>query len=221
MLKSINLNGKKVPIPVPVRTLQDVVGWVVEHLLTQDRVITKISVDQVAVEVEEGHVASDIVLESHHRVDLRVDSPFDLSLQTLDASRNLTTVLERQIDSLAVRLWKLKENEASVPFVEPFLSDLSLLIDLIDHLILLVSEKLTVTNVKNVNLEIHKVFLRFREIEKNRHWKELSALLVKSLRSGLYDIIGELDGMQRSLFELQTGNNGRDGSSSLSITMKS
>ena len=53
MLKSITLNRKKIPVPIPLTSLREAIAWVESDLLTQDRTITQVTLDGEEIEFSE------------------------------------------------------------------------------------------------------------------------------------------------------------------------
>ena len=57
MLKEIMISKKKVPVPIPVRTLQEALHWVGETFLKQDAAITVATLDEkdiLSISEEDG-----------------------------------------------------------------------------------------------------------------------------------------------------------------------
>ncbi len=136
MLKRILINRRSVPVPVPIKNLQQALHWVQQTLVLGDQVITKIMLD--GREIDE--TADDIRFDSSSRLELFIESPIDLSVQTLETARNLASVLCRSLKPLAVACWEASP-KAPPQECESVLVDLRLVVDLLDHFQALISPK--------------------------------------------------------------------------------
>ena len=203
MLKSITLNRKKIPVPIPLTSLREAIAWVESDLLTQDRTITQVTLDGEEIELVEGATGWDSNLSEESKLFMRIDSPWDLSLQTLDAVRNLVTVLEKTTEPLVVKLWTLEENEDPPEKLGSFLNDLDLILDLTDHLLLLVPDSIGVNAIKRSSQAIQVFAASIQLSLERKRWKELVKKMVNGVKPKLGELAGELDGVQRTLFELQ------------------
>ena len=208
MLKSITLNRKKVPVPVPLNTLKEAIDWVESDLLSEDRTITQITLDGHEIELVEGATGWESSLSEASKLYMRVDSAWDLCLQTLDAARNLASVLDKSIEPIAVRIWQLKEDEQPDEKFMSFNNDLFLVLDLADHLLLLLPDKINATALKRTCQGV-QVFADSLNISfERKQWRELVKKMVNGLKPKLMELATELDGCQRTLFEIQGESRG-------------
>ena len=50
MIKSVIINRKKVPVPVPIRKLAELIDWIESDLLQKEDLITRIVMNGVEIE---------------------------------------------------------------------------------------------------------------------------------------------------------------------------
>ena len=148
MLKTIILNQKKVPVPIPIKNLSEAVQWVEQHLLRPDHSVTKIAIDGKEVDIEDSlSQMGSLALNQKSKLEMRVDSPTEISIQTIDALRNLSVVLEKSLKPMAVTCWEFEGTEDPLDF-PTLCGDLDLILDLVDHIVLLLDKKVSLTNLK-------------------------------------------------------------------------
>src|SRR5262245_45241428 len=110
MLKKVFINSKKVPVPVPVRNLGDALRWVEQTLVPAGHVITRVALDgRILGDAETGaEGVGSMLLAETCKLEIQIDSPADLTVQTLDALRNLASVVLSGLKVLAVDCWQAK-----------------------------------------------------------------------------------------------------------------
>jgi len=134
MLKQLFINGKKIPVPVPVTTLDGALEWVHVTLVPEGHSITRVSLDGVVLDTAvPGDVDFSQKLSQTSKLELQVDSPVDLAVQTLEAVRNLAAVINTGIKQLAVSCWQAKPVDRPDELGET-IHDLELVQDLLEHL---------------------------------------------------------------------------------------
>lgn len=199
MLKSILLNRKKVPIPVPIKTLDEVIRWIESHLMSEDMAITKIELDGAMIESLHGQV---IELNPESKLKVQVDSPIELSVQTLDVLRNLTNLMLKDLKQNAVYLWQCSQSQ--VPeFIEPFSEDIAMILNLIDHSSLLLQGICETSNSENCAEELSKLKIAIEMAISHSDWKGLARLMLTSLEPKLSDLNVEVGHLQKLIFEIQ------------------
>jgi hypothetical protein len=139
MIKLITINKKRVPVPVPVLDLRHLLQWISTTLLLPDHVITRVSLDGADVELSEdpARIPATKLLQTS-RVDVQVDTPMDLTLQLIDATRNLTTVLLSCLKPMAVSFWGQQAQFKGAAQVDELEQDVQLLIGMIEQMVGLV-----------------------------------------------------------------------------------
>lgn len=131
VLKRLLVNGKKIPVPIPLATVQDAMTWLEEHLLSGEQVITKVVVDQAVLELATGDLT--IAIPSDSLLSVTVETPGELSYKMVDAVPNLIQLIALDMKPVAVRLWEAAGENVLPEGVLPMIADLHLLADLTDQ----------------------------------------------------------------------------------------
>ncbi|MFW7380543.1 MAG: hypothetical protein ACOH5I_17155 [Oligoflexus sp.] len=208
MLKFVILNRKKVPVPVPLKTLQDLISWIEDHLVRKDHTITRIRLDHEDIDFSgQNHIlVPAIKLKSDSLVECQIDTPLDIGVQTLDALRNLCMVLERSLKPIAVQCWQIGVNDKPID-LRPLIGDLELIDALLDHLLLIIDVRVDSSNARafRENLEQGRLALQYAiEIS---DWKAVARILLKQVEISIADLNQELGFMQKCVFELIADHN--------------
>lgn len=198
MLKYFFLNQKKIPVPVPIRTLSEAISWVEKHILTQGRVITKIQLDGQLVEVKDGKTYQ---LTENSRLDLKVDTPIELAIQTIDALRNLSNMMQKDLKQFAVTSWQ--SGSKKPVFYDDFEYDLGLMLDLLDHTVVLLTGVCETKNCQNCITELSKVHVALKMAASHSDWKGFARLLLSTLDPKIQELCEELSHLQKLVFEIQ------------------
>jgi hypothetical protein len=135
MLKRILLNNRVVPVPVPILNLAQALAWVESALVPAGSVITRVLLDHEVVPYEDGALppkVSDRNLGEKSRLEIQMDSPATLAVQTLDTIHSLAAAVLGTLKPIAVHAWQAKPSDR-VPEVASIHDDLKLLVDLIGH----------------------------------------------------------------------------------------
>jgi hypothetical protein len=203
MLKAIYLNQKKIPVPVPIQTLSEALCWAESTLLPADRIITKVILDgDVHYDVLNDPSLSSLPLKAESKLHLQVDSAMDLSLQTLDAMRNLGVVLERNLKPMAVALWQaMPKNEPGG--LKDLVGDIELCNAMLDHLMGLLDHGLSERFLRAAELiTTASVALVGRYPQSD--WKGMARVLLNHYEPALLMLTAELGSLQREMFEARS-----------------
>ena len=204
MLKFVIINKKKVPVPIPVKCLKDAVNWIESVLLMKDDSVTKIELDgkiidyQLATGGTYGHLA----LNDNTKLEIQIDSPFELAIQTIDGVRNLCTIMKNSLRAIAVNAYKTKPNN-SPPDLDVLRKDLVLILDLLDHMTLLVSDSGKSARCSALAEDISRIKVTLDMAFANSNWQGAANILLNKLENKLTETIDELSNLQRTLFEHQ------------------
>ncbi|RYZ49947.1 MAG: hypothetical protein EOP07_23685 [Proteobacteria bacterium] len=213
MLKRITLNGRRVPVPVPIRDLSEAVQWVQKHLVRPDHHITRIELNGSDVEFSsdgECHVDA-IDLSEGSDLRIKVDSPHEICIQTLDVLRNLSSVVGRNLKPIAVQLWehkglKLPPESASV------FEDFGLMQELLDHVLLLLDKRVDATNVCSLQSALNKAFTALNYAVQTADWKAAAKVLLNQIETPASELANELTSVEKVIFEIladRSGSNDR------------
>jgi len=197
MIKKIFLSHKEVPVPVPVKTLAEAYSWVQATFVKKNNIITNIVLDGVEVLGElEGGAKFDHELREDSVIEFQLDNPRDLSLQTLEALRDLAFQMDRRLPSLAVKSWQFKD-DTHIGEIKEIANDLTLMLDLIEHLngILQYSHEY-LAPVNGLSRLLNRVLGYLLEAAKAADWQRCSTLLLNRLEPLLKDMVAECENLQ-------------------------
>ena len=126
MLRKLYINQKKIPVPVPLRSLGEAIQWIESTLLPNGHTITRVLINEIMIDLESVRQSNrQSLISDDTRVDVQIDSPLDLATQTLDALRNLGLVVASGLKMLAYECWKgrttfrSKEIDACLLYTSP------------------------------------------------------------------------------------------------------
>ena len=201
MLKKIILNRRTIPVPVPIQNLDEALAWVDQTLLKSDEMITKIVVDDRKVS-DEGlseKQVKEFRLNGASKLEIQVDSPLELSTQSLEAIRNLADVVEKSLKPLAVDCWQ------TVPVNTPkglkaIQDDICLIMELTDHFLELIHEGIDVSIFKYLVDKVESVIVALNSANENRDWQEYARILLNHLEPALQNLIDESANLQGAIF---------------------
>jgi hypothetical protein len=194
MLKRVIINQKKVPVPVPIRTLGEAVRWVEATLVPQGHTITRVTLNERVVSGEEIEAATSLTVDS--KLEIQIDSPVELTVQTLEALRNLSSVIFSGLKALAVECWQAKPavRPAELPSVT---NDLSLILDLVEHIVSLVEPMaIDVAPLQGIALMLKRVSVSLAMASSSSDWKACARLLLNRLEPLLKDLMAESESIQ-------------------------
>ncbi len=200
MLKKILLNGKRIPVPVPIKTLSEAIAWVEKHLLRPDHMITRIQLN--GDELEVGGPFPATVLQDEADLRLKIDSPTDICVQTIDALRNLASVISRNLKPIAVQLWEHKGNRLPLE-AKTVMEDIGLMVELFDHVLVLVDKKVDTTNALDLQQKIRKASALLQIALQQTDFKGVARVLLNQLETPVIDLSSELSSLEKSVFEIQ------------------
>ena len=203
MLKTIYLNKKKLPIPIPIRTLKEALDWVDDHIIDSDHSVTRIKVNGQDLEWsgEEEDSILDFEVNQSMKVFFQIDSPMDISVQTIDALRNLINVMLKSLKPVAVDCWKTQGEEGPEQ-LSMVKSDLDLVIDLLDHIMVLLDGRINFRNILNTSEVILEIESKLSKAIDIKDWKLVAKILLKELEVQLLDLTNELSSLQKMIFEM-------------------
>jgi hypothetical protein len=194
MLKKVIINQKKVPVPVPILTLGDAVRWVESTLVPQGHTITRVTLNDKVVSGDD--LESDARLTVETKLEIQIDSPVELAVQTLEATRNLSSVIFSGLKALAVECWQAKPHvkPSELPSVS---NDLSLILDLIEHIVSLVEPMdIDVAPLQGIKLMLGRVSVGLTMAASSSDWKACARLLLNRLEPLLKDLMAESESIQ-------------------------
>ncbi len=208
MLKRITLNGRRVPVPVPILNLSEAVEWVQKHLVRPEHSITRIELNGQDVEFSiDGDVrVASLALNDTSDLRIKVDSPSEICLQTLDVLRNLSSVIGRNLKPLAVMLWEYKGSKLP-PEMVAVVDDFALMQELSDHILLLLDKRVDATNLLSLHSALSKAFTALHYAIQASDWKAVAKVLLNQIETPALELASELTSVEKVIFELVADRN--------------
>lgn len=201
MLKSLMINKKKIPIPVPLRSLKDLLCWISDHLLHKEHSVTRVRIDQDEVDLYDEASWAKIRLKDNSKVEVQIDSPMEIAAQTLEAAKNLCLILERSLKPLAVYLWQYQEVIEPTQ-LEQVESDLEMIDQLLDHGLVILEKDLDIALVRRYRSMLSKSFEAMLLAKTNKDWKAVARILLQQIESMLNELSSELGSLQKAAYDL-------------------
>lgn len=199
MLKSILVNGKKVPIPVPISSLCDALSWVEETVLEQGHTITRITMNGIEMEEDECRAMTG-KLSEETAVEFQIETPFDLMIQSLETIKNMTVVITRCLKPLAVTLWELDRSEVCPEF-ENSKEDIALVIELIENLRNIDSRFMPeVQIVLHIGSELDEFNKKLLEADMKKDWKNVARILLNDMETPFQNLIDECSSAEGQVY---------------------
>jgi hypothetical protein len=198
MLKKIYINGRSVPVPIPVRTLFEASTWIANHFVPDGSTITKVILDGKIYDESwwNPSKSNQIELKPESRLELRIESPIDLTVQTLDAIHNFAEVILRGAKQLAVEMWQTG-NGSKVTGSNALSEDCSFVRSLIDHTMALTCGMDLDMEVFCKSAKIYEETLPqlIHAIDQS-DWKGAARILLNRIEPVLKDLIVQADSLQ-------------------------
>lgn len=202
MLKRLIINNKSVPVPVPIKNCLDLFEWLEQHLIPAGHSITKFMVNKNSFldAISDVGQLRKAVLTTDTKVEIQIDSPKDLVIQTLDAYRNLGSVVQSSLKQIAVECWQTKQVEKP-EFIDHLLEDLQILNDLYDNVSPLLDTTRNDVLSLGTKVEHCKGLYKALLVAKSQSdWKGVARLLLNRLEPLLRDVTSEAEAMQLGVF---------------------
>ncbi|MDQ3230566.1 MAG: hypothetical protein M3Q07_02005, partial [Pseudobdellovibrionaceae bacterium] len=179
-----------------------------KHLLRPDHTITRIILDGREIDLGHEDILRVPALPLTPESDLRckIDSPMEICVQTIDALRNLSTAIGRNLKPVAVHLWEYKGSRLSME-ARAVIEDARLMIELLDHILVLIDRRIDITNVTSIREAIDKAHRAIQIAESQSHWKGLARVLLQQLEEPTLELSNELSSLQKTIYEAQADRN--------------
>jgi hypothetical protein len=196
VLKLVFINSKKIPVPVPVRTLGEALAWVEETLVPAGHTVTRVALDDRVIGDDAQAADLHARLTPESRLEIQVDSPVDLSVQTLDATRNLASVIVGGLKVLAVECWQAKSGQKPAE-LDSVANDLELVLDLLGHVAALVGPmQVDAAPLSGIQTMLKRDAVALAMAKANSDWKACARLLLNRLEPQLKELIIETETLQ-------------------------
>lgn len=134
MLKRLIINQRSVPVPVPVRNMAEAVLWIEQSMIPTGQSLTAAVLDGNSVidQLSDRAAMAKLKLTPDSRFEVRIESPRELALQSLETAHTLCGAILRNIKFLAVHLWQCIPATPQEELAQ-MSEDVEIIIDLIDH----------------------------------------------------------------------------------------
>lgn len=197
MLKRVFVNNKKIPVPVPVKTLSEALLWIEQTLVPPGHQVTRVALDDRLIgEPPYSSESDDPVLVADSKLEIQIDSPIDLTVQTLEATRNLSSVILGGIKVLAVECWQAKQALKPAD-LESTATDLTLILDLLDHVSALIEPmQIEAGWVEGIRGMAKRALGALSLAISNSDWKACAKILLNKLEPLLKDLVAEAETLQ-------------------------
>lgn len=194
LIKQISYNNKALPVPVPVRNLLQLFTWLQDFIMKPDDTITKLKISSAEVDLESMSEKDfeSFKIQCDAQVEVIVDHPLSIAVQTLDALRNMSAVLDHAFKPLAVTCWQCKELEEPADF-GGLLTDLCLLVELTDHVILLLTNNVSTKFMADLSAEIKIQVMRLEEAISEKNWQSVARILLQKIEYPTQKLLEELE----------------------------
>ncbi len=208
LLKKLLINGKKIPVPIPIQNLAEAIAWIEKHLLRPDHMITRVSLDGRDIDLggDTGIRVPAHPLTDDSDLRCKIDSPMEICVQTMDALRNLSTVIGRNLKPVAVHLWEFKGPRLPAE-ARTVIDDANLMIDLLEHILVLIDKRIDIANVTSLREAIFKAHRAIGAAESQSDWKGLARVLLQQLEEPTLELANELSSLQKTIYEIQADRN--------------
>ena len=207
MLKKIIINNKKVPVPVPVRTLREAIVWVESTLVPAGHMITRVELNEALVNDHANLGASGKAeLSEATKLEFQIDSPAELTAQTLDAMRNLASAISAGLKTLAVSCLQARGTQRPKE-LDSINQDLNLICELLEHISGLIDSSYPeMAAIQGIAGLMRRVLMQVTLARANSDWKACARLLLNRLEPLLQDLSSEAEGLQhRLLIQAESG----------------
>lgn len=200
MLRKLILKNREIPIPVPVRTLGDVINWVEDTLLCKDAILTSaVLEDRELINELYRKSIKDIPLGEMSRLQINIDTPKDLSSQSLDVVCDLAYGIASRIRKISFNSWH-GIGARSKGDLEELHSDLELLLELVQHINDLLDEgHAQYASINMLGHNIGSENTKFSTMLASENWQELASVLGDSLEPLLKNLAYEGEKVQIKL----------------------
>ena len=205
------MGKKEIPVPIPITSLYEAWDWIGHTLVKQNSVVTKFNLnDNDVLELNSDEMQS-IILDESSKLEVKIESPWDLAINTLDVIRDLASAIETRLQEIAVQCWE-STSEVHFARVRETDQDLNLIIDLIKHIngIMDYSQK-DMAPVNGLSRMMLMPLKRLKQSIQKCDWKNCSVILLNRIEPILKELVKESDILQMSILSTKNEQNEQQG----------
>jgi hypothetical protein len=201
MLKQIQVKNKLIPVPVPIKDVEQALLWAEKTLVIKGEIVTKVVLNGTDLLAGDSvHNFSDIQLDDKSTLMLQVDSPKVLALQLLDSINKISKCVHDDMKPLAVECWQINKKSTNQK-IETIQTDIEIALDLIDHLTGLIdASHIEAAPVQGIAILIEKVLVSLTAERLKNDWKRCARILLNRVEPLLNDLAREADDLQVQIF---------------------
>ena len=133
------------------------------------------------------------------KLEFQIDSPAELTAQTLDAMRNLASAISAGLKTLAVTCWQARGTQRPKE-LDSISQDLNLICELLEHIKGLIDSSYPeMAAIQGIAGLMRRVLMQVTMARANSDWKACARLLLNRLEPLLQDLTSESEGLQHRL----------------------
>ncbi len=206
MLKKLLLNKRTIPVPIPIKTLDEAAIWVEQNFVPPSYSITRIFLDGQDVMEEIGAVANDgksrrpIFLHSKSNLEIQIDSPVELAIQSLETIRNLVDVMLQMVKPLAIECWEMTSFQKSAK-LEMTYEDFGLIIELWHNYCDINPVKIPdLKAIFSIETSLEKLYLELGHLKEKAEWKGCAKIILNKIEPLLKSFLTEAERLQSEMY---------------------
>jgi hypothetical protein len=213
MLKRISINQRWLPVPVPLKTLEEVLTWLTDNFIPQGKQLTSVVIDgdDITDSLQDHRFVSRLLIDQSTVFEVKVESPFELALQGLETAHNLCQAVLRAIKVVAVNLWQSPPNETHPELIQ-LQEDVECVVEIIDHARGLgIESYVDLAMILDFQNHLKKILLTLSAAESKADWKGCAQILLRdtSTSTGLETSLKQLqENLENAHLRLLTSRSG-------------
>lgn len=203
MIKKIRIQEKNIPVPVPLKNLAAAMVWVRETFIKDDSAITRVKLDGEDLTGENEDHWDEIELNEVSQLVINLETPRDLSISAIEATKELAQAAESTFQKLAIELW---QEDIAYPQskVYDLIQDLGLVTNLVEHLggILEYSHK-DMAPVLALGKLLHRAKIRLEKSVLCKDRKKNAKMLITQIGPLLHELSIECENLEIRVLSLE------------------
>lgn len=203
MLKTVILNNRTIPVPVPINNLEEALYWIQDTFSDEESAITKVVLDGRNIDEYELKLKDikKIELKPTSKLCVQLDSPLDLAIQSIEAIKNLLLIIQQHLRVIAVELWQLHSNKAP-SLLRNNLEDIQLVSDLLLHVeALILRPGFELTSFKKLTQQMQQIYLSLQKLYLESNWKEYAKSLLNKVEPLCNTLNFHLDDIKEQILQ--------------------
>ena len=197
MIKEIYINGKKIPVPVPLKNISAVIKWINLHFVKDGSLITSVVLEGNEVfDSKKSLFKKDHVLEPSSRLEILIDTPKNLSIDTIKMLAGITKQVKGKLKPLAVFCWQqgVDSDDDILKFINPLRSDMGIVLDLVEHLNGIVDwQQVEMAPINGIARLLKRVISHFDQAKLEVERRKMAEIMVNRLDPLFKSLIQETD----------------------------